>query len=209
MFNKIKGIFKKESEESQIRLRRNMTANEFINVADIKDDIVYTKDNHAFVYLKIQPLSRELLSPREDKILGKQFSSEFSAIKCLYKFLSVSRPVDVTYMLDNFQHMKSEALERKRKEILTQKIREINQFAMSGEVLEHQFYLILWEEKKKNIERDLLKQANEIIARFKSCGTDVTLCKNGDIVKLFNLFANPNYAHLESAEYMDYIPFAD
>ena len=99
-------LFRKEDAEAKTRLQRNMTANEFINVKDIKDDIVFTKDNYVFAYLKIQPISRELLSPREDMILGKQFSSEFSAIKCLYKFLSVSRPVDVTYMLDNFQQMK-------------------------------------------------------------------------------------------------------
>ena len=200
-------IFRRKDDESKTRLRRNMTANDFINIKDIKDDIVFTKDNNVFAYLKIQPISRELLSPREDRILGKQFSSELSGVKCLYKFLSVSRPVDVTYMLDNFQNMKQEATERKRKEILTQKIREVNQFAMSGEVLEHQFYLILWQEDKKNAERELLKQANELISRFKACGTDVALCKESDIIKLFNLFANPNYAHLESTDYLDYVPF--
>jgi len=209
MIEKFMKIFRKESEESKIRLKRNMTANDFINVRDIKDDIVYTKDNNVFVYLKIQPISRELLSPREGRLLGKQFSSELSAVKCFYKFLSVSRPVDVAFMLDNFQNMKQSATERKRKEILSQRIKELNQFAMSGEVLEHQFYLILWQENKKNTEREILKQANEIISRFKTCGANVSICKESDIVKLFNLFANPNYAHLENAEYLDYVPFVN
>lgn len=201
-------LFNKKDEEAQTRLKRTMTANEFINVKDIQEDVVYTKDNHLFVYLKIQPISLELLSQREQRIKGRQFSTEFSAIKRMYKLFSISRPVDVTFMLDNLRRMQMETTDRKRREVLTNKIREVNQFALSGEILEHQFYMILWHENKKDGERELLKQVNEIIARFKACEMEVSICKKGECIKLLNLFSNPNYAHLEDEDIDEHIPFS-
>ena len=195
-------------EETKIKLGRIMTANEFVNVRDIKDDIIYTKDNQLFMYLKIPPISLELLSPKEQKIKGKQFTAEFSAIKRTYKIFAISRPVDVSFILENLKHIQLEVTENKqRKEILKEKIREVNNYAFSGEILEHQFFLILWLENKKNAEREILKQANEVMARFTACEMSVSICQRGDIVKLLNLFANPNYAHLENDDVSEYIPF--
>lgn len=200
---------KKNDEETKIKLSRTVTANEFVNIKDIKNDIVYTKDNRLFVYLKIQPISLELLSRKEQKARGKQFSSEFSAIKRKYRLFSISRPVDVSFMLDNLKRLQNETTNRKRKEVIKNKIMEVNKFALSGEILEHQFFMILWLDYKKDAERELLKQSNEIMARFKACEMEVSLCKKGEIIKLLNLFANPTYAHLEDDDIEENIPFVN
>lgn len=112
-------------------------------------------------------------------------------------------------MLDNLKRLQAETTDRKRKEVLNNKIHEVNQFALSGEIIENQFFMILWVTNKKDAERELLKQVNEIMARFKACEMEVTICGKGEIVKLLNLFANPNYAHLENEDYEDYIPFVN
>lgn len=207
---KIKNPFKKVDEETKAKLEKKLTANEFMNILDIQNDILYSEDNKLFIYLKIQPISLELLSPRERKAKGKDFSSEFSSIKRPYKFFSTSRPVDVSFMIDNFNRRRSETDNIKMREVLSQKINEVNQFALSGEILEHQFFMIIWEDfKNAESEREILKAANEIAAKFKTCKVDVSICKKGEIVKLINLFANPNYAHLESEDTKEYIPYID
>lgn len=200
-------FMKKTDEEAQKKLARTMTANEFVNVKDIRDEIVYTKDNHLFMIVRIQPISLELLSAREQKIKGRQFSAEFSAIKGMYKIFSIPRPVDVSFMIENLRQHQLNTDNRKRKELLTNKIREVNQFAMSGEVLEHQFFCVLWEANRKGSERELLKRANEIVAIFRGCEVDASICGNSELIKLFNLFANPNYAHLEDDDIGEHIPF--
>lgn len=201
--------FKKQDEKTKIKLRKTLTANEFINVKEIKKDIVYTKDNFLFRYLKIQPISFELLSKRDQRIKGKQFSSEFSTIKKIYKLFSISRPVDVSFMLENLIKLQMETTDMKRKEVINDEIYEVNQFALSGGTLEPQFFMILWEERKKDSEKDLLKQTNEIIAKFSACEMNVNICKRGEIIKLLNLFGNPNYAHLEDEDIEEHIPFVD
>ena len=85
----------------QKQLQKSLTANEFINVKDIEGNIVYTKDNKLYAYIKIKPFSLELLSEEEQRRMGRRFTAEFSAIKRAYKFFSISRPVDVSFMLDN------------------------------------------------------------------------------------------------------------
>ena len=54
MFNK--------KENPDIRIQ---TANEFINIKDIKGRILYTIDNHIFSYIRLWPISVDLLSDNE------------------------------------------------------------------------------------------------------------------------------------------------
>jgi len=198
---------KNAGKETEARLKRTITANEFVNVKDIMDEIVYSKDGYIFTYIKIKPISLELLSEKEQRAKGRQFTSEFSAIKQQYKLFSISRPVDVTFMIDNLNKLHKNTSDIKRKEVIMKKIHEVNQFALSGDILEHQFFMILWTAHRMDAERELLKQTNEIIGRFRACGSEANICKKSDIVKLFNLFSNPNYAHLEDGDFEEYIPF--
>jgi len=198
---------KKKDATIEAQLQRNLTANDFVNVKDIDGSIVHSKDNKLFAYIKINPLSLELLSEEEQKLRGRQFTAEFSAISRRYKFFFLSRPVDVSFMLDNYSRIEAEANNPIRKKLLRNKKMEVNQFAISGEVLEHNFFLVLWMQNRKDAQKELLKLAVEVIGRFKACRMEVSLCNENEIIKMFNLFANPNYAHLEDADINEYIPF--
>lgn len=198
---------KKKDEQAEAQLKKTLTANDFVNVKDVDGTIVFTKDNKLYSYIKIKPFSLELLSEEEQRLRGRQFTAEFSAINRAYKFFSISRPVDVTFMLDNLTQLNAQTDDPKRKELIRHKIAEINQFALSGDILEHQFFLVLWVQNKKDAQKELLKLSAEVMSRFKACGVDVSLCNEKEIIKLFNLFANPNYAHLEDADVEEYIPF--
>ena len=49
-----------------------MTANEFVNVKDIRGSFLYTRDGMALAYLKIFPISTELFSKNEKRLIAKQ-----------------------------------------------------------------------------------------------------------------------------------------
>jgi len=46
-----------------------MTANEFVNVKDIRGSFLYTRDGMALAYLKIFPISTELFSKNEKRLI--------------------------------------------------------------------------------------------------------------------------------------------
>jgi hypothetical protein len=183
---------------------RLTTANEFINVQDVKGEILYGKDGHIFAFLKIQPISLELLSPREKEAKIRSFAAEFSAEKKGYKFFSISRPVDISRLVSRLSGLLADAADPKLKELLNAEATEIVSFAMTGEVTERQFYLVAWDAAGR--EKDLVKRAHELAGRFDSCEIKTELCGRGAIIQLLNLFSNPNYAHLEDSDVAESIP---
>jgi len=195
---------KKKDPNALLKQARMMTANEFINVRDVQGQILYGKDGALLAFLRIQPISLDLLSPREKEAKIRNFAAEFSAEKKGYKFFSISRPVDISGLVSRLSGLLAEATDPTLKEMLNAETAEIISFAMTGEVTERQFYLIIWETAGR--EKDLIKRAHELISRFDSCEIATELCERSAIVQLLNLFSNPNYAHLEDSDVSPAIP---
>jgi hypothetical protein len=62
-----------------------------VNVKDVRGPILYSKDGLLFAFLRIQPISLDLLSPKEKEKKIRTFSAEFSSERKGFKFLSISR----------------------------------------------------------------------------------------------------------------------
>jgi len=200
------GFFKKKKADPDtlVKKARQMTANEFTNVQDVRGSILYAKDNSIFAFLRIQPISLDLLSPREKEIKIRSFAAEFSTEKKDYKFFSISRPVDISRLIMRLTGLLSETTDPVQKEMLNAEISEIVSFALTGEVTERQFYLIIWEPAGGG--KELLRRARELENRFASCEITAEICDKSTIIQLLNLFSNPNYAHLEDSDITPAIP---
>ena len=61
IFLKLSAKHKKSKNKDKEELAQ-ITANEFVNVKDIRGNFLYTRDNLALAYLKIYPISTELFS---------------------------------------------------------------------------------------------------------------------------------------------------
>ncbi|MNE68140.1 hypothetical protein D3C80_1637870 [compost metagenome] len=84
----------------------------------------------------------------------------------------------------------------------------MNNLALSGEVVERQFYLILWQRQESG-ERDLLEKAKRLVQNFEDGQVQAHVLKQHEIVQLCNLVNNPAYTHLEDAESKATIPFLE
>ena len=62
------------------------TANEFVNVKDIKGKFLYTRDGLVLCYLRISPISIDLFSKTEKGIIIKQLTASMSSIQYPFKF---------------------------------------------------------------------------------------------------------------------------
>jgi hypothetical protein len=110
-------------------------------------------------------------------------------------------------MSEKLSRLLAEADDPVRRELLNSEIMEISKIAVTAEITERQCFLILWEKAGDDGERELMKRAAEIKNRFSACEIQSEICGQGTIVRMLNLFANPNNAHLENDDITPTIPF--
>ena len=81
--------------------------------------------------------------------------------------------------------------------------------ALSGEVVERQFYIKIWDRTVDGVERDLLQKLKYLSGYFADCGIQTEILEQQDIVRLCNLVNNPAYVHLEDAGFEAAIPILE
>lgn len=174
------------------------TAQDFVNVVDIKDNFLYTLDGYVMTYIRIHPISIELLSDKEKESLCNSLTAELSSISKPFKFLAVSRPVDISLLLEEYTNLLSSTEDHIQKALLRNEIYQMNDFALSGDVVERQFHLILWEKYSAGIENDLLKRTKEFVKKFENAGIKCDILQSYDIIRLCNLVNNPAYQDINN-----------
>ena len=97
----------------------------------------------------------------------------------------------------NNQSLLSETIDQKQKELLRHEIMEISNFATSGEVIERNFFIMLWSQYRNGIEADLMKECQEMVQKFESVNISTDIIKEQEIVRLCNLINNPAYINYE------------
>lgn len=200
IFNRINKINNAKISQEQ------ETAQEFTNVADIKGNFLYSRDKNIFGYVKINPISIELLSNREKRSLAKNLTAELSAVQSIFRFLAVSRPIDITPLINDYSQLLLESDDQKQKELLRHEMYSISDYAMSGENVERQFYIRLNQRQEEGVEKELLSRLTDLSERFTRHGVICDILKDQDIVRLCNLVNNPAYSHIEDSDFKAIIP---
>ncbi len=182
------------------------SANEFVNVKDIRGKFLYTRDGLAMAYLKILPISIDLFSKNEKKQIIRQLTANMSSVQYPFQLLAVSRPVDISPILSELSETLTGTADMRQKELLKQEILEMSGFALSGEVVERQFFIKLWDRANDGAERDLLQKLKCLEGYFSDVGIRTEILEQQDIVRLCNLINNPAYVHLEDTDFTPSIP---
>jgi len=108
------------------------TAQSFINVMDIKDHCLYTLDGSVMTYINITPISIELLSEREKEYLEIGITAEFRNLNKPFKFLAVSRPIDISGLLEEYKDILLKSDDQVQKVLLRKEIYVMSDYALSG-----------------------------------------------------------------------------
>ena len=193
---------KNRTSEEEISLK---TAQDFINVKNINDKFLYTKDGLVIVFVRIHGISIDLYSKSEKNVLIRQLTTELSEIQYPFKFMALSRPVDISPLINEMTGELKNA-DDKRKELLRQEIYQMSSFALSGDIVERQFYISLWDKSDYDSDKDLIKRASLLVEKFTSNGIGADIIAEKEIVRLLNLIHNPSYTHLEDSEHSASIP---
>ena len=181
------------------------TAQEFINIKDINDKYLYTNEGNIMMYLRIDSISIDLYSKNEKEALMKSLTAELSEIQYPFKFIAVSRPVDISPIITNMQEMIKFSNDS-QKELLKKEIIEMNNFALSGDIVERQFYLVIWEKYQEGIEKEINRKAMLLTEKFTINNIGCEILNQREIMRFINLINNHYYAHLEDTDYSKDVP---
>ncbi len=195
--SKVKG-----KEKRKKKSKEEITANQFMNILDVKDDILYTRDNDMYMYVKINPISINILSDHDKMILINMLTSEFAGVNYEIKIMKISKSMDISNYIENYvykyQRLTDTDKDKIQRSLIKQAINHL-QLNVSG-ISQNEFYFII---NNQINEKELKKLANEVKQKLERCKVEATVCNNNDIIKLINLFTNPNYANKENIEIDD------
>jgi hypothetical protein len=183
-------------------------ANEFINVKDICGNFLYTRDGLALCYLKLTPVSIDLYSKTEKRNIVRTLTAEMSGTQFPFKFIAVSRPIDISPLISEL-HSLLMTSDSKQRELLKAEMVEMSNFAMGGDIVERQFYIVLWDKAHEGIERELMNRARLMSENFSGGKVPCEILQQQDIVRLCNLVNNPSYTHIEDNNFEAAIPLIE
>lgn len=176
-------------------------AQDFVNTLDIDNEgLLYTADGHIITYIRVHSISLDLLSLNEKRALSKRITEELSGFDGGWKFLAISRPVDIQPLISEFSEMMSDTSNVIRRKLLRNAMRQMNSYAITGEVMERQFYFCLWEEVKNKNAIELLKKAKrDMIQKLITAGVKADELNKQNSIRLINLINNPSVTAFEDS----------
>lgn len=184
----------------------NLTAMQDINILDIKNNLIYTRDNLVIAILKINSLNMQLFSKKELVNKVKDITTELSTETKEFKLTSIARPVDVSSLIDYLRNILNNSTDSIQKRILRENIRETLNLSLIGDAVERQNLFIISEKLTDTAEKDILKRAREIVQKFDNCGMKLEILNDQYLIQICNSFTNINIATKEDSDYQDYIP---
>ena len=189
--------------------QKKITANDFVNVRDIHDTILYTKDNYIFSYVKLFPISIDLLSASEKDLMINTLTAELSSETKPFQFFAISQTVDMSRLINSLYEVLNDTSNNTRRKLINNEINKIASFTMSGDIVERQFFIIIWERLSDENTQILKRRATELAYKFQSCSVNAEVLQQNGIYHLIKLFAHPQSGHLDITDdnYHPTIPF--
>ena len=187
-------LFQKLYQKRNNATANNQSLNEFLNVKNIKENFLYTLDGQVIQFIKVEPINIELLT--DDELESKMnFSSiEFSEEQQPYKILVIPRAVDISEHIEEQEELKRKIDDDVGIEIINNRIISTTEIVENKNIIENEFYIMIYDSNKYNIENELMKRANNWINRLKNCGYRSNLLYEREIILLIKSFTIPEFA---------------
>lgn len=180
-----------------------MTANEFVDVSDIKDIFLYTKSGYIFCYLRVYPFNLELLSDADKEALTNRIAAEFDGDRKNFVYGSYPRELDLDSYKNYLKQKRTECLEYLgRKNIIDCLLQQAVDLSSNHENFEHQHFFKIWDalgsgSRKASVEAELRERINALFHIYDSAQIQCEVMREKEIIKLCNLFGNRRSANYD------------
>ena len=185
--------------------KNTQSLNQFLNIKDIKGNYLYTLDEQVISFIKVNPMNIELLSDKELESKMDFASIEFSNEQFPYKIIVIPRAVDISDYIREQEELRNKLTDDVCIEIINNRIISTTEMIENKNIIENEFYIMIFDVNKDNIEIELNKRANNWISRLKNCGLKSEILEERDIILLVKSFTIPEFARTEGTDYRDNI----
>lgn len=161
-----------------------------LNILDIENDIFYSLDNKASIYIKVEPIPFEYLSNSEKSIVVKRLTRELAGEREPIKIITMSLPISTLEVDKYLENKRNCAKNSFKRSLLLKQIEDINRLSYKGEMIEKQIIVQLFQNNVNNVEEKLEKRAKEFVIKLQNAGITSHILNKKEILQLFNSFIN-------------------
>ena len=193
---------------NKLKKQKDISLNEFLNIADIEDNCITTIDGFILMILNIKAQNFGLLSEKELVNRMNSMSVEFSNERYPYKILIIPKIVDITETIKEQEELKQKVDNVIFREIIENRINFLQNFVSDKEIIENDFFLIIWEKETEKAKIELQKRANNWKNRLRNCELKSEILNNEELIYLIKTFNLPKYKD-EDNDYKNHISKID
>lgn len=197
---KLSNLNNKKEIENQ---NESNTANLFLGIKDIQNGFLYTIDGFVLSYLKIFPKNLKLMSKYDQMLHAKKLSAELSSERKPFKLYLTNRPLDVTAMNDYQATLADNEKDNQKQYLIQCRKNNLYNLASTGQSLEGEVFIIIWEKDSDYVEDSLIKRINELNLKLTNAGYQTQVLEEKEIIQLCNSYTNPSTAYSEGTDYYD------
>ena len=169
--------------------KKDISLNEFLNIADITEEgYVITIDGYILMFLNVKPQNFDLLSEQELENKMNYMSVEFSNEQYPYKILIMPKILDISDNIKEQETLKQMINNDKFIQIINNRIQFLLNLVTNKEIIENEFYLIIWEKETEKSKIELQKRANNWMNRLRNCELKSEILSKDDIIYLIKFF---------------------
>ena len=136
---------------------RQKTAQEFVNVWGIANNLLYSHDGNIYGYLFVRAKSEGLMSNKEKEAFFSSLADAFEADRGIWQMLSIPRTLDTQAILHSLIQLRQAANEDAKLNLINGEIAAIQEMARRG-VKEPMLVLKLWTREGKHAEEEINKR---------------------------------------------------
>lgn len=167
-----------------------LTAQEFVNVEDISDGLLFSLDGYLFGYLAIRAGDSKLLSEQERIADAANLAA---ALGCErehpWQLISIPRTMDNQGMIDQLVELRKTAKEDARLRLISGEIAALQALARDG-TKEPMILLKCWQKAARGADQELKKRLNILRSHLIECRVSASLMTEAEIVYLCKVFAD-------------------
>lgn len=169
--------------------KNDISLNEFLNIADITEEgYAITIDGYILMFLNIKPQNFDLLSEQELENKMNYMSVEFSNEQYPYKILIMPKILDISDNIKEQETLKQMINNDKFIQIINNRIQFLLNLVTNKEIIENEFYLVIWEKETEKSKIELQKRANNWMNRLRNCELKSEILSKDDIIYLIKFF---------------------
>ena len=173
-----------------------MTANEFVNVRDIRDIFLYTRNNYIFCYLRIYFFNLDLLAKEERRALTNRLAAAFDGDRKDFAYCTLPRELDLDKYKNFLKQKRMEEMDSLgKKRIMDAMLKKATGLSSDHENFEHMHYYKIWMQvneyvNKATAEVELRERISRLRDMYSEAGIPCEIFSEREIIKLCNMYSN-------------------